>query len=58
MVVAAFDNEREFRACMEGVQAEIRRRREAGEPVDSQPLNVTVARVTHGCWRADLLKSG
>jgi hypothetical protein len=34
VVVAAFDNEREFRACMEGVQAEIRRRREAGEPVD------------------------
>ena len=32
VVVAAFDNEREFRACMEGVQAEIRRRREAGEP--------------------------
>ena len=34
MVVAAFDNEREFRACMEGVQAEVTRRREAGEPVD------------------------
>ena len=34
VVVAAFDNEREFRACMEGVQAEIRRCREAGEPVD------------------------
>ena len=34
MVVAAFDNEREFRACMEGVQAEISRRRDAGEPVD------------------------
>ena len=34
VVVAAFDNEREFRACMEGVQAEIRRRREAGEPAD------------------------
>jgi len=34
VVVAAFDNEPEFRACMEDVQAEIRRRREAGEPVD------------------------
>jgi hypothetical protein len=34
VVVAAFDNEPEFRACMEGVQAEIRRRRGAGEPVD------------------------
>jgi hypothetical protein len=34
VVVAAFDNEPEFRACMAGVQAEIRRRREAGEPVD------------------------
>ena len=34
VVVAAFDNEREFRACMEGVQAEISRRRDAGEPVD------------------------
>jgi hypothetical protein len=34
VVVAAFDNEREFVACMEGVQAEIMRRREAGEPVD------------------------
>lgn len=34
MAVAAFDNEREFRACMEGEQVEIRRRREAGEPVD------------------------
>jgi hypothetical protein len=34
VVVAAFDNEREFWACMEGVRAEIGRRREAGEPVD------------------------
>ena len=34
VVVAAFDNEREFRAYVEGVQAEIRRRRDAGEPVD------------------------
>ena len=34
MVVATFDNEREFRAGMEGVQAEITRRREAGEPVE------------------------
>jgi hypothetical protein len=34
VVVAVFDNEREFRACMEGVQAEITRRRDAGEPVD------------------------
>src|SRR5438552_10179290 len=34
VVVAAFDNEREFWACMEAVRAEIGRRREAGEPVD------------------------
>jgi hypothetical protein len=34
VVVAAFDNDAEFRACMEDVQAEIGRRREAGEPVD------------------------
>ena len=34
VVVAAFDKEGEFWACMESVQAEIRRRREAGEPVD------------------------
>jgi hypothetical protein len=34
VVVAAFDNEREYRACMESVQAEIKARRERGEPVD------------------------
>jgi hypothetical protein len=34
VVVGAFDNEREFRACMEGVQAEIKRRRASGEPVE------------------------
>lgn len=34
VLVAAFDDEREFKACMKEVQAEIRRRREAGEPVD------------------------
>ena len=34
VVVAAFDNEPEFRACMEGVRAEIRRRRDGGDPVD------------------------
>ncbi|HEY7263457.1 MAG TPA: hypothetical protein VH589_18460 [Trebonia sp.] len=34
VVMAAFDNEREFWACLEGVHAEIRSRREAGEPVD------------------------
>jgi len=34
VVVAAFDNEREFQACMDGVQAEIKHRREAGEPVE------------------------
>jgi hypothetical protein len=32
--VAAFDNEREFLACLKDVRAEIMRRREAGEPVD------------------------
>ncbi len=35
VVVAAFDGEREYRACFESVQADIRRRREAGEPVDA-----------------------
>lgn len=35
VVVAAFDSEREYRACFEIVQADIRRRREAGEPVDT-----------------------
>jgi len=34
VVVAAFDNEQEFGACMENVQAEINARRERGEPVD------------------------
>jgi hypothetical protein len=34
VVVAAFDNEREFEACMDSVQAEIRRRQDRGEPVD------------------------
>jgi hypothetical protein len=34
VIVAAFDNEHEMRACMEKVGAEIRRRREAGEEVD------------------------
>jgi hypothetical protein len=34
VVVAVFDNEREYQACMQSVQAEIRRRREAGELVD------------------------
>jgi hypothetical protein len=34
VVVAAFDNEREYRACMDSVQAEIKTRRERGEPVD------------------------
>ena len=34
VVVAAFDNEPEYRACILRVQAEITRRREAGEPVD------------------------
>lgn len=35
VIVAAFDNEREFQACIQDVHAEIRRRREAGESVDS-----------------------
>lgn len=34
VVEAAFDNEREFLACIDRVRAEIERRREAGEPVD------------------------
>jgi len=35
VVVAVFDNEPEFRGCMASVQAEIARRQDAGEPVDS-----------------------
>ena len=34
VVVAAFDNEPEFLACMEMEQTEIERRRQAGEAVD------------------------
>jgi hypothetical protein len=34
VIVAAFDNEPEFQACMQEVAAEIRRRRENGENVD------------------------
>lgn len=34
VVVAAFDNEREFLACMEGVQNDIQVRRDRGESVD------------------------
>lgn len=34
VVVAAFDNEQEFRACMEIVRADIGRRRDSGEPID------------------------
>jgi hypothetical protein len=33
VVVAAFDNEAEFRALMDSIEAEIRRRRAHGEPV-------------------------
>jgi hypothetical protein len=33
VVVAAFDNEQEYTACMKSVQAEIKSRRERGEPV-------------------------
>ena len=34
VVVAAFDNEPEFDACMDTVQHEIKARRDRGEPVD------------------------
>lgn len=34
VVVAAFDNEQEFGTCMKSIQAEIKARRERGEPVD------------------------
>jgi hypothetical protein len=36
VVVAAFDNELEYGACIESVQAEIKARRERGEPIDPQ----------------------
>ncbi|HEY7722778.1 MAG TPA: hypothetical protein VIB11_13145 [Pedococcus sp.] len=34
VLVAAFDNRREFKACMAAIQADIERREAAGEPVD------------------------
>jgi hypothetical protein len=34
VVVAAFDDEAEFLACIEGLAAELARRRSTGEPVD------------------------
>jgi len=34
VVVAAFDNEAEFLACLEGMREEIERRRDPGESVD------------------------
>jgi len=34
VVVAAFDNEPEYRACMDGAQDEIKGRRDRDEPVD------------------------
>lgn len=34
VVVAAFDNAREFDACLQGIHADIEARRAAGEPVD------------------------
>ena len=36
VVVAAFDNKREFLACLEEVRAEIERRKNRGEHVDSR----------------------
>jgi hypothetical protein len=35
VVVAAFDNEQEFGACMNSVRDEIKDRRDRGEPVDA-----------------------
>lgn len=34
VIVAAFDNEREYQACMDQTEADIRARRERGEPVE------------------------
>ncbi|HEY3087101.1 MAG TPA: hypothetical protein VII16_08460 [Actinomycetes bacterium] len=34
LLVAAFDNEREFDACLEAMEAELSRRRERGDAVD------------------------
>jgi hypothetical protein len=34
VVVAAFDNRREFDACLRSIQADLDRRRSAGEPVE------------------------
>jgi len=34
VVVAAFDSEQEYRACMDSVRDQIKARRERGEPVD------------------------
>lgn len=61
VVVAAFDNEPEFLACIERVRAGIERRREAGEPVDRgehasgvvhEPGYLRRAAAEHLMWRA------
>jgi hypothetical protein len=61
VVVAAFDNEPEFQACMQEVGAEIRRRRENGENVDRrehasgtiyEPGYLRRAANGHLLWRA------
>jgi hypothetical protein len=36
VVVAAFDNQREFERCLQAVSADIHRRRTAGEPIDAK----------------------
>jgi hypothetical protein len=36
VMVAAFDNQREFERCLQAVSADIDRRRAAGEPVDAK----------------------
>jgi hypothetical protein len=36
VIVAAFDNEREYKACMTEAEAQLRHRRESGEDVDPQ----------------------
>jgi hypothetical protein len=65
VVVAAFDNEPEFQACMQEVAAGIRRRRENGENVDQrehasgsiyEPGYLRRAANGHLAWRA--LKRG
>jgi nitroreductase len=52
VLVAAFDNRREFEQCLQAVSADIDRRRAAGEPVDAKEYVSGVVREAGGDMRA------